>query len=155
MRSLLDGLSEDLGISPIAESFLEDLEDARDEREAAIEAAVKSVELSQKDIAAILDDNNDDNELADMLTDDFGSDETSSETDMDWVDEDPADESYTDEDEDEDDEIVGILEAMFGSDEEGEDDTDLDDFPDDELEDDGYNGQDGLELDDEDDFDDL
>ena len=67
--SLLDGLTEELGVSSVTEAFIEDLEDQRIEDEEALEATMDK-ELSEEDIRAILDDDNDDNEAAEIEEDD-------------------------------------------------------------------------------------
>lgn len=66
--SLLDGLAEELKI-PAAESLYEDFDDLEDDPLDAIEATIDE-ELSDADIKAILDDENDDNEAADVEEDD-------------------------------------------------------------------------------------
>ena len=64
--SLLDGL-KDAMINPIFDSVTESDADAELDFELALEAAVdKHVELSDADVAAIMDDDNPDNIVADM-----------------------------------------------------------------------------------------
>lgn len=62
--SFLDGLSEELG-NPLYEGLMESHTDFHTEFEEALEAAVEK-ELTEADYAAILDDNNPDNQMADM-----------------------------------------------------------------------------------------
>ena len=66
--SLLDGLAEELRV-PAAESISEDFEDEDESIFGAIEETIEG-ELSASDVNAILDDENDDNEAADVELDD-------------------------------------------------------------------------------------
>lgn len=66
--SLLDGLAEELKV-PSLEALAEDFEDEDDYVSDAIEAVVDA-ELTPTDVNAILDDENDDNEAADVEEDD-------------------------------------------------------------------------------------
>lgn len=66
--SLLDGLAEELKV-PSLEALAEDFEDEDDYISDAIEAVVDA-ELTPTDVNAILDDENDDNEAADVEEDD-------------------------------------------------------------------------------------
>lgn len=66
--SLLDGLAEELKV-PSLEALAEDFEDEDDYISEAIEAVVDA-ELTPTDVNAILDDENDDNEAADVEKDD-------------------------------------------------------------------------------------
>ena len=68
--SLLDGFDKAL-LNPIFDDAMEAQEDMDFEFELALEASVdKFIELSEKDYAAILDDNNPDNIVADITTKD-------------------------------------------------------------------------------------
>lgn len=66
--SLLDGLTEELRV-PAVESISEDFEDEDESIFGAIEETIDG-ELSASDVNAILDDENDDNEAADVELDD-------------------------------------------------------------------------------------
>ncbi len=64
--SLLDGLKESM-INPLYDSIMESAMDEEFDFETALEAAIdKQIELSEADIAAILDDENPDNIVADI-----------------------------------------------------------------------------------------
>ena len=78
--SLLDGLKEAM-INPIFDSVMESDIDEDLDFELAIEAAVdQQIELSEEDIAAILDDENPDNITADITTKDEKLDKIAEDT---------------------------------------------------------------------------